>query len=251
MSGRVATAGTAVAAGLLLAVPAPGATVSDAPVAPAAAAAAPRVELMVVGRARVLRAPVRVLARARSVAVGRRRCAVAAGTPVAALAALRVPKFTLRDYGACSARSPRASEMLYVARIGRDRGRGANGWVYKVGRRAPGVGAASPRARVRAGARVLWFYCRMGRDGCQRTLEVRGPARAAPGAPVTFTVRAYDDRGRGIAAAGARVRFGGATAVTAPDGTATMAAPATAGRHRAAAQATGLVPSFPAQVRVG
>ncbi len=215
------------------------------------AAAAPRVEVMVVGRTQVLRPPAKVLARARTLRANGRRCAVAAGTPLAALAALRAPSFAVRDFGACSARSPAASELLYVTRVGRDRARGVDGWVFKVGRRAPGIGAANPRARLRAGGRVLWFYCRMGARGCQRTLEISGPARAAPGAPVTFAVRGYDDRGRGAPAAGALVRFGGATATAAPDGTVTMTAPAAPGRHRASAAAPGTVPSFPLGVRVG
>jgi hypothetical protein len=222
-------------------------------VAPGAAAAAgsPRVDVMVVGKTRVLRAPVSVLARALSVKVGSRRFAVAAGTPIAALAALRTPSFAVRDYGSCSPTSPTASELLYVTRIGGDTASGTRGWVYKVGRRALGLGGANPRARVPAGGRVLWFYCRLGLQGCQRTLELAGPARAAPGASVTFTVRAYDDNGKGRALGGARVRFGGASATTTAGGTATLTAPAAAGRARAEANAAGLVPSFPLEVRVG
>jgi hypothetical protein len=222
-------------------------------VAPGAATAAapPRVNVMVVGKTRVLRAPVGVLARAVTVRAGSRRCAVAAGTPIAALAALRTPSFAVRDYGSCSSRSPAASELLYVTRIGGDAAGGTRGWVYKVGRRALGLGGANPRARVPAGGRVLWFYCRLGLQGCQRTLELTGPARAAPGAPVTFTVRAYDDNGRGRALGGARVRFGGASATTAGDGRATLTAPAAGGAARAEADARGLVPAFPLEVRVG
>jgi hypothetical protein len=205
---------------------------------------------MVVGKTRVLAGPATVTARAALVRVGARRCAVAAGTPLAALAALRAPSFSLRDYGACSRRTTDA-ESLYVTRIGLDRASGPSGWVYKVGRRAPGIGAASPRLRVSGGARVLWFYCRQGRGGCQRTLEVTAsPGRVAPAAPVTFTVRAYDDRGRGAPVAGARVRFAGGEVRTGPDGTVASPAPLTAGRRRVLADAPGLVPGFPAQVVV-
>jgi hypothetical protein len=124
--------------------------------------------------------------------------------------------------------------------------------VYKVGRRAPSVGAGSLQVRLRTGTRLLWFYCRQGRGGCQRTLEVTAsPARVAPGAPVTFTVRGYDDRGRGRPVAGARVRFAGAELRTGADGTVATAAPATAGRRRASADAPGLAAGFPAQVVVG
>jgi hypothetical protein len=192
-----------------------------------------------------------VVARARTVRAGSRTCAVAAGTPIAALAALRTPTFAVRDYGACSARDPRASELLYVRRIGGDAAHGADGWVFKIGRRALDIGGANPRARAPAGGRVLWFYCRKGAGGCQRTREISGPARAAPGAPVVFTVRGYDDRGRGTVAAGARVAFGGANGTTATDGTVSLPAPARAGVHRASAEAAGLVPSFPLEVRVG
>ena len=228
------------------------AVVAGAALAPAApAATAPRLELMVAGRSQVLRGPVEVVARARTVRASERRCAVAAGTPLAALAALRFPSFAVRDFGTCSATSPAASELLYVSRVGPDAARGTNGWVYKVGHRAPDIGGANPRARVRAGGRVLWFYCRKGLRGCQRTLEVSGPATAAPGAPVTFIVRGYDDRGRGTPAVGARLRFGGASATTAADGTATLPAPAAPGVHRARAEVAGLVPAFPEEVRVG
>ena len=235
-----------------VAVPVASALAALAGAAPAApAATAPRLELMVVGRTQVLRAPVDVVARARTVRASGRRCAVAAGTPLAALAALRFPSFAVRDFGMCSATSPAASELLYVTRVGPDAARGTNGWVYKVGRRAPGIGGANPRARVRAGGRVLWFYCRRGLRGCQRTLEIAGPATAAPGAPVTFTVRGYDDQGRGRLAPGVRVRFGGASATTAANGTAILPAPAAPGVHRARAEAAGLVPAFPREVRVG
>ena len=216
-----------------------------------AASAAPRIKLLVVGRTRVLRGPLTVLARARTVRAGARTCAVAAGTPIAALAALRTPTFAVRDYGACSARDPRASELLYVRRVAGDAAHGADGWVFKVGRRALDIGGANPRARVPAGGRVLWFYCRKGAGGCQRTLEIFGPARAAPGVPVLFTVRGYDDRARGTVAAGARVTFAGANGTTAADGTVSLPAPARARVHRASANATGLVPSFPLEVRVG
>ena len=142
----------------------------------ASVAPAPRVPMMVAGRAHVLGGPRTVVARATTVPASGHRCAVGAGTPLAALAALRRaggPGFHVRDFGGCSARSPAASESLYVDRIGPDRARGADGWVYKVGRRAPGVGAGSPGIRARSGQPVLWFYCHMGTGGCQRTLVLR------------------------------------------------------------------------------
>ena len=219
------------------------ATLAAASVAgPPASAAPARVDVMVVGRTKVLRAATTVSARAATVRVGTRRCAVGASTPLAALVALR-PSFAMRDYG-CGAGS------LFVERIGRDRVSGLDGWVYKIGRRAPGVSAGSPR--VRTGTRVLWFWCRTGGRGCQRTLEVTASAtRVAPGAPVRFTVRGYDDRGRGVVIPGALVHFAGAELRTGADGTVATTAPAAPGRPRAVAEARGLVPSFPLEVVAG
>jgi hypothetical protein len=208
--------------------------------APAAAAPA-KVDVMIVGRTKVLRAARTVSARATTVQVGSRRCAVGAGTPLAALVALG-PSFRMRDYG-CGA------DSLFVEKIGRERVTGLDGWVYKIGHRAPGVSAGSPR--VRTGTRVLWFWCRTGGRGCQRTLEVTASAASvAPGAAISFTVRGYDDRGRGAAIAGALVRFAGTALRTGADGTVATTAPGAPGRAQAIAQARGLVPSFPLEVAV-
>jgi hypothetical protein len=219
---------------------------------PRAAVTAPRVPVMVAGRTRLLGGPRTVLARATTVVASGRRCALAAGTALATLAALRRaggPAFHVRDFGACSARRPSASESLFVDRIGAERNRGADGWVYKVGHRAPSLGAGSPGIRARAGEPVLWFYCHQTSGGCQRTLELTASAtRVAPGAPVTFTVRGYDDRGRGVTVAGASVVFAGATASTATDGRATLPAPPATGRYKASASARGVVPAFPLEV---
>ncbi len=210
--------------------------------APALAAPARRVDVMVAGRSSLVRSATTVTARATHVKVGRTRCAVAANTPLAALAATRL-SLGMRDYGC-------GSGSLFVERIRGERAAAVNGWVYKVGHRAPGVSAGSPR--VAAGGHVLWFWCRQGARGCQRTLEVTArPARVAAGEPVTFTVRGYDDRGRGAPVAGATVRFAGAALSTAADGTVSATVPATPGRREVTATASGLVPSFPAEVGVG
>jgi hypothetical protein len=207
-----------------------------------AEAATSRVDVMVVGRTKVLRPAVTVPARATRVKVGAARCAVAANTPLAALAALH-PSFTMRDYGC-------GSGSFFVERIGRERATGIDGWVYKVGRRAPGISGGSPR--VRSGARVLWFWCRTGSGGCQRTLEVTAsPARVAPGAPLSLTVRGYDDRGRGVAIGGARVRFAGTELRADANGRVQTTAPAAMGRYRVSAELAPLVPSFPLSVVVG
>jgi hypothetical protein len=215
----------------------------------AAPAQAASVELMVVGRSSVLRPAKRVTLERETVKVGRRRCRVAARTPLGALARTSLP-LKLRDYGACSRRTADAAG-LYVRGIGREVERGRDGWVYKLGRRVPSAGAADPGARLRSGARLLWFWCRMRSHGCQRTLEVRPAARTATaGAPLQLTVTAYDDEGRGVPAAGATVTLGAASAAAGPDGVATLTVPAGSATLPAMATAPGLVPAFPVQVSV-
>ena len=227
------------------------------PAAPAAARP-PRVETMVVGQTRVLFGPRAVTARATTVRAGGRRCAVGAATPLAALAAARragAPGFAVRDFGSCS-RSARDAGGLFVDRIGRERNRGRNGWTYKVGTRAGTAGAADPAGsfgdgrRLRRGARVLWFWCRLGPRGCQRTLVVRPAAhRVAPGAPLAVRVVGYDDAGRGRPVAGARVTLGRRSALTGRGGRATLVAPR-AGRHALRATRRGMVTAFPERVVV-
>ncbi len=201
-------------------------------------AAPPRVQTMVVERgggiaaAGPLRAP----------AVRIRGCRVRAGTALAALAAVRRaggPSF--RATGGCGS--------LYVDRIGRQGETRLGGWVYKVGRALPSVGAE--QRRVRRGQRVTWFFCeRAGR--CQRTLEVRPEARAvAAGTDLAVRVTAYDDRGRGRPAAGATVAFGDATATTNAQGRAVVRAPAEAGRQALTARGRGVVPAHPTEIVVG
>jgi len=225
-----------------------------------AAAYAPRVQLMVVGRTRTLRPAGPVLARPAVLTVAGRRCGVAGGTALAVLESarrLRGPGYRLRDYGSCSL-SPANSASLFVNRIGPDPNLGRNGWVYKVGRRSASTGAGDPAGpcgsgrRLRAGERVVWFYCRMGPASCQLTLELTvAGSRFAPRAPIRAHVRGYDDAGRGRAVAGATVRLGSATAVTSADGAASIVAPSVAGRYALAASAPSLVPAFPVGVTIG
>ncbi len=118
---------------------------------------------------------------------------------------------------------------------------------------AADAGAADPGGSfgtgrtLRAGQRVLWFWCvKDRRDACQRTLATT--AHAAAGS-VHVIVRGYDERGRGKPVAGATVRLGGATATTGADGAAMLDVPA--GRHRLTASKGGLVPAFPQTVTVG
>jgi hypothetical protein len=220
--------------------------------APAVASAA-SVELMVVGKDRVLREAAPVKLRARAVRVGGHRCAVGRATPLSALAGTRL-RIRLKDYGSCS-RSPVDAGALYVTQVGPDRRGGPRGWVYKVGHRAGTTGAADPSGpfgsgQLRPGARLLWFWCVQDRaSACQRTLEVH-PERStvALGAPLRVSVRGYDDSGRGVPVAGALVRMGDAQALTGADGTASVTAPEVPSALGLTAERAGLVRSFPVRV---
>jgi hypothetical protein len=220
-------------------------------VAPQAAQAA-TVTTMVVGKERVLRAakPVK-LAATRRVKVGSRRCTVSGPTPLGVLAATSLA-IRLRDYGTCGSR-PADAASLFVARIAGDRNRGQDGWVYKVGRKVSSAGAGDRSGRrLRAGDRLLWFFCRTTRaGGCQRTLEAT-PDRtaAAPGETVRVTVRGYDDQGRGVPVPGATVTLGTAAATTDAAGAAQVTVPS-AGRLALGATRTGMVAAFPREVRAG
>ena len=214
----------------------------------ARAAAAPLIDQLVVfGSGRGITS--RVRARASRARVEGRPCRVAAGTPLAALVRSRPPRLRLRDdFGSC----PGSAAGVYVRAIGPDAERVArgSGWVYKVGRRAPSGGAGDPdgpfgRGRLRAGQRVLWFYCRQA-GNCQRTLAVR--ASAGPGGEVTVRVTGYDDSGRGTAVAGATVELGAMKLTTAADGSAR--ATLEPGSYGVTARKAGLVRSFDERVVV-
>lgn len=133
----------------------------------AARAVAPRVTVTIRGRRRTLLRRRAVRARATTVRVGGKRCAVAGGTPLAALLAVRRaggPAVTVTDYGACSRRAADGGG-LFVARIGRERAVGAAGWVFVVNGRHATAGAADPSGPfgsgpLRRGDRVVWFWCR-------------------------------------------------------------------------------------------
>jgi hypothetical protein len=140
-----------------------------------------------------------------------------------------------------------------VTRVKREREKGRGGWVYKVGRRTPSLGAADPTRRLKDGQRVTWFWCEQDTTGgCQRTLEAR-PDRttAAPGETLTVTVRGYDDQGKGVAIEGASVTLGSATAVSDATGAAVLTVPAEPGRHPLETTREGLVRAFPVEVTVG
>jgi hypothetical protein len=188
-----------------------------------------------------------------TVHLGRRRCAVGAATPLAALVRSHVAKLGLHDYGSCSRRA-RDAGGLYVRSIGRDKAHGQDGWVYKVGQKLAPAGAADPsgpfgNGRLRNAAQVTWFYCRYDNavHGCQRTLGVTATAQG--GGAIAVTVKAYDDQARAVPAAGATVHAGSATATTDANGNATLTvAP---GTYDVFAAAAGAVRSQPARTKVG
>ena len=219
--------------------------------APAAASAA-SVDVLVVGKDRTLSGPREVTLKQRRAKVGGRACAVGAATPLAALLAARVA-VSIRDYGSCG-RATRDAGGLFVTKVGSERNRGRDGWVYKVGRKAGTTPAADPSGPfgtgrgLRDGQRVLWFWCVLSAgEACQRSLEASPSASTvAPGGTLTVRVRGYDDAGRGIAVEGATVRLGDATAVTGTDGAATVTAPAdAAGAPEPTAEREGMVGAFP------
>ena len=188
---------------------------------------------------------------ATTVKVGGKRCAVPSATPLAALARSGIGPLFLRDYGSCSKRAADAG-ALFVRGIGSDRNRGSDGWVYKAGNILGTAGAADPagprgRGRLKAGTRVTWFWCHVtSRDnGCPHTLAV---AAAAGAGSLTVEVRRYDDRGKGVAAAGATVHAGDATATAGSDGVAQLQLPA--GRYSIYADQPTRIRSFPVAVEV-
>lgn len=223
-----------------------------------AASPAPRVTELVAGKHRVLFAARTVTARGTTVRVGHRSCAVAAGTPLAALLAARRaggPPIRLRDFGACSRRAAEGSG-LFVTTVGPERNRGQAGWTYKVDGRAGTTGAADVAGpfgtgrRLRSGQRVLWFYCRRASD-CQRSLVVRPPQRSlAPGETLEATVRGQDDAGRSRPIADATVVLGAMRARTDARGRARLPAPTKPGRYALTATRAGLADAFPEAVRV-
>jgi hypothetical protein len=166
----------------------------------AVAAATPRVRVAVVGPGeQVLSAPASRAVPATRLRVGARTCHIPSATPLGALVATRRP-LTVTGDGSCTAAA------FYVTAVAGRRARGREGWVYKVGARAGTAGAADPSGpfgtgrRLRPGDRVLWFWCRLGAGGCQRTLAVR---RA--GGEGRLRVVGHDDAGRARRVAGALV----------------------------------------------
>jgi hypothetical protein len=215
---------------------------------------------MIVGRGGSILSQARTITgAATTVRVAGRLCAVAAGTPLAVLAAVRRrggPRFALRDYGHCGS-SPVNSAQLFVYSLGGQTNRGQSGWEYKVEHVSGSTGAADPSGprgdgrRIRSRARVLWFWCNASGGGCQRTLNVASSAvTVSRGGPLSVTITGYDNEGRGAPIAGAIATLGSNFASTGSNGVATLTAPSTPGTYALEASRSGLVPSFPETIVV-
>ena len=215
------------------------------------------VRVMVAGRSGTLAKAAHVRARETTVRAGKRRCRVAASTPLAALAAaMPAASFHVRDFGSCSRRSPGGSGQLFVDRIGPDRNAGGDGWFYKVRGRAGTAGAADPAGpfgsgKLRRGAQVLWFFCVFdpAAGSCQRTLAIEADDNVKQGATLAVRVMGDDNEGRSKPVEGALVTLGGASAITGADGRCAVQAGA-AGRTTLRAERAGMVPAFPLRVAV-
>ena len=225
-----------------------------------AAAGAPYVTTMVVGAGNRTLAQTRgVSAAAVTVSVGGRGCAVAAGTPLAALEALRRaggPGYGLRDYGRCGA-SQANSGQLFVYSLGGQTNRGQSGWEYKVDNVSGSTGAADTSGPsgdgrlLRSGDQVLWFWCEARGGGCQRTLVLSPTgATVTRGGSVTLAVYGADNEGRLAYEPGATVTLGGHRVTAGAYGHATLSAPAAPGRYAVTAMRPGAVPSFPGTIVV-
>jgi hypothetical protein len=207
----------------------------------------------------ILSAARTVSAGATTVRAGGRSCAVAAGTPLSVLAALRRgggPSFALRDYGRCGS-SPGNSGELFVYSLGGERNRGQNGWEYKVDGVSGTTGAGDPSGpmgngrRLRSGSQVLWFWCVAVAGGCQRTLHLAtGGSAASRGGSLSVTVTGYDNEGRAAPVGGAIVTLGTDFASTSATGGASLVVPTVPGNYVVSATKRGLVEGFPRTIVV-
>jgi hypothetical protein len=230
-----------------------GASASPGPAA-AAKRGEPRIGQMVVLDGRVADRG-SVVAKRTAVAIGRRTCAVAAATPLAALLRADPHGIRFRDYGSCSRRPGDSSGLFVKAMYGRAN-RGLDGWVYKVGRRLATSGAADTAGpfgdgRLRDGQRVVWFYCVFEDGSCQRSLELT--AKVAADGAVEAEVGAYDDTGEGGSAGGVRVVALQGSVVagrdtTGSDGVARLSLES--GTYELRAVRAARIPAFPIRVRV-
>jgi len=188
--------------------------------------------------------PEPVRAAERTIRVDGKRCRVPENTPLAALLAGGA-RPGLRDFATCSQRARDASG-LFVDKLEGRANRGQDGWVYKIATKLGTAGAADPagpfgRGALRAGTKLLWFYCRLDAKSasCQRTLHT---SSKRSGSEVAVTVTACDDRGKcipapaGVTVLGTPVDSAGVARLPVPPG----------GRVRASGP--GVVSSFPEDV---
>ena len=227
--------------------------------APAATAETPTVSVQIVGKSALVGGVRNVVPKAFTLKVGSKSCAVPDATPLAALEQVRRQSklaYGVRDFGSCSKKAIDAGQ-LFVRSIGTEANKGRDGWVYKIGRKVGTTGAADLTGpfgtgkRLRAGDRLLWFWCKRGSQGCQRTLEVTpADTTVAPAAQVTYTVRGYDDLGRAKVVKGAAVSVDGRLVTTDAAGRATVVAPSVRGAAPVFATAKGMADAFPAKVTV-
>ena len=215
---------------------------------------------MIVGSGgRVLAGARTVSAGASTVRVSARNCAIAAGTPLAALVGERQvggPGFALRDYAHCGP-SPANSGELFVYSLGGETNRAQNGWEYKVDGVSGSTGAGDPSGpsgngrRLSSGEQVLWFWCQATAGGCQRTLALSASSRAvAPRQSLSVSVSGQDNEGRGAIVKGAIVTLGSDFASTASNGHATLFAPSKPGSYKLSATRQGMAPAFPETIVV-
>lgn len=216
---------------------------------PAGAASYPKIEQLVVFRDGTA---IQKSARAKQITtrVSGRDCAVGSGTALAALIRIKPPSLRLHDYGRCSSRA-RDAEQLFVRRIGKDTNKGFDGWVYKIGQKLATAGSGDPggpfgRGRLKDGQKVLWFYCRLTGQSCQRTLSVKVTS-TAPG-QVNVGVRSSDDGGKAILGSGATIHVGEYTATADELGGATLTVPP--GVYRVWAERNGEIRSFGERIEV-
>jgi hypothetical protein len=213
------------------------ASVLGALLAAVGASAAPRVQMMVVGRKTTLLNARAVKLRAGTVKIGHRHCAVPAGTALSGLLSARLaPRVT--DAGGCDPAS------MFVTRVRRDANHGQAGWEYKIGHAAPSFGAGDPGGRLHAGQQLLWFWC-LRASSCQRTLSVTSQVR---GVMNQFHVVGYDDNGHGHSVSGATVHIGSQRKVTNAHGWVSVALKP--GNYQVFATKSGTVRSFPSRVGV-
>ncbi|HUA12751.1 MAG TPA: hypothetical protein VMA83_12215 [Solirubrobacteraceae bacterium] len=220
----------------------------------------PTIRIMIVGKNGRVILPARSITDApATLKVEGHRCAVAAGTALAALADLarahvHLP-LGLMAYEPCDT-NPASAEGLFVETIDgihRDAAEKGtyNGWAYKVGNRGATAGAGSEKGpfgngrKLSTGQDVLWFWCVYKGSLCQPTLGV-SPAHttARAGGKLDVKVDAYDESGKGTPADGATVTLGSQSATAGATGRVQITVPARAGRYLLSAHKRGLVTAF-------